>query len=40
MIILEKISRVAIANIDPNPSVYGQGVELFRQNGIEAVNPN
>lgn len=34
-LIKEKISRVVISNLDPNPSVSGKGVELLRQHGIE-----
>lgn len=34
-IIKEKIKKVVIANLDPNPAVNGQGVELLRTNGIE-----
>lgn len=37
MIVQEKISRVVIANIDPNPKVSGGGVELLRAAGIEVV---
>ena len=34
-IIKEKIKKVVICNLDPNPEVNGKGVELLRQNGIE-----
>lgn len=34
-LITEKIKKVVICNLDPNPSVNGQGVELLRANGIE-----
>jgi diaminohydroxyphosphoribosylaminopyrimidine deaminase/5-amino-6-(5-phosphoribosylamino)uracil reductase len=34
-IIKEKIKRVVIANLDPNPEVDGKGVKLLRQAGIE-----
>lgn len=34
-LITEKIKKVVICNLDPNPEVNGQGVELLRQNGIE-----
>lgn len=37
MIVLEKISRVVIANIDPNPKVSGNGVNLLRAAGIEVI---
>jgi diaminohydroxyphosphoribosylaminopyrimidine deaminase/5-amino-6-(5-phosphoribosylamino)uracil reductase len=36
-IILENISKVVIANLDPNPYVAGRGVELLRKNGIEVI---
>lgn len=34
-LILEKIKKVVICNLDPNPSVNGQGVELLKAAGIE-----
>lgn len=34
-LITEKIKKVVICNLDPNPSVNGQGVELLKQYGIE-----
>lgn len=34
-LIAEKIKKVVICNLDPNPSVNGQGVELLRASGIE-----
>jgi diaminohydroxyphosphoribosylaminopyrimidine deaminase/5-amino-6-(5-phosphoribosylamino)uracil reductase len=34
-LIQEKIKRVVICNLDPNPSVNGQGAHLLKQNGIE-----
>jgi diaminohydroxyphosphoribosylaminopyrimidine deaminase/5-amino-6-(5-phosphoribosylamino)uracil reductase len=34
-LITEKIKKVVICNLDPNPSVNGQGVALLRANGIE-----
>lgn len=37
-LISEKIKKVVIANLDPNPSVNGKGVELLRANGIEVVH--
>jgi diaminohydroxyphosphoribosylaminopyrimidine deaminase/5-amino-6-(5-phosphoribosylamino)uracil reductase len=36
-IIKEGISKVVIANLDPNPHVAGKGVELMREHGIEVV---
>ena len=34
-LIAEKIKKVVICNLDPNPLVNGQGVELLRASGIE-----
>lgn len=34
-LIKERIKKVVISNLDPNPLVFGQGVELLRANGIE-----
>ena len=34
-LVQDKIKKVVIANLDPNPSVNGKGVELLKQNGIE-----
>ncbi|HXH74220.1 MAG TPA: bifunctional diaminohydroxyphosphoribosylaminopyrimidine deaminase/5-amino-6-(5-phosphoribosylamino)uracil reductase RibD [Bacteriovoracaceae bacterium] len=34
-LIEEKISKVVICNLDPNPLVNGKGVELLRSHGIE-----
>lgn len=34
-LIQEKIKKVVICNLDPNPNVNGKGVELLRSNGIE-----
>ncbi|MFV9509709.1 bifunctional diaminohydroxyphosphoribosylaminopyrimidine deaminase/5-amino-6-(5-phosphoribosylamino)uracil reductase RibD [Tepidibacillus sp. LV47] len=36
-IIQEKVKRVVIANIDPNPLVAGKGVELLKKAGIEVT---
>ena len=36
-IIKKKISRVVIANLDPNPDVNSKGVELLRDAGIEVI---
>lgn len=34
-LIKEKIKKVVISNLDPNPHVNGQGVELLRSHGVE-----
>jgi diaminohydroxyphosphoribosylaminopyrimidine deaminase/5-amino-6-(5-phosphoribosylamino)uracil reductase len=34
-LISEKIKKVVISNLDPNPAVNGKGVELLRSSGIE-----
>jgi len=34
-LIKEKIKKVVICNLDPNPKVNGQGVAILRQHGIE-----
>ena len=34
-LIAEKIKKVVICNLDPNPLVNGQGVDLLRSSGIE-----
>lgn len=34
-LIKEKVKKVVICNLDPNPSVNGKGVELLRSHGIE-----
>lgn len=34
-LIQEKIKKVVICNLDPNPSVNGKGLELLKQNGID-----
>lgn len=34
-LVQEKIKKVVIANLDPNPQVNGKGVELLRAHGIE-----
>lgn len=34
-LIVEKIKKVVICNLDPNPAVNGKGVELLRSHGIE-----
>ena len=37
LIVEEKISRVVISNIDPNPQVSGGGVKYLREHGVEVV---
>jgi diaminohydroxyphosphoribosylaminopyrimidine deaminase/5-amino-6-(5-phosphoribosylamino)uracil reductase len=34
-LIQEKIKKVVICNLDPNPHVNGQGIQLLKENGIE-----
>ena len=34
-LITEKIKKVVICNLDPNPHVNGNGVELLKKNGLE-----
>jgi diaminohydroxyphosphoribosylaminopyrimidine deaminase/5-amino-6-(5-phosphoribosylamino)uracil reductase len=34
-LITERIKKVVICNLDPNPAVNGKGVELLRSHGIE-----
>lgn len=34
-LIQEKIKKVVISNLDPNPLVNGQGIQLLKENGIE-----
>lgn len=34
-LVLEKIKKVVICNLDPNPAVNGKGVELLKDHGIE-----
>ena len=34
-LVQERIKKVVICNLDPNPKVNGQGVSILRQNGIE-----
>ena len=36
-IIQEKVSKVVISSLDPNPKVSGKGVSKLRRNGIEVV---
>ncbi|TCS81067.1 bifunctional diaminohydroxyphosphoribosylaminopyrimidine deaminase/5-amino-6-(5-phosphoribosylamino)uracil reductase RibD [Tepidibacillus fermentans] len=36
-IIKEKVKRVVISNVDPNPLVAGKGIELMKNAGIEVV---
>lgn len=37
-IIKQKVARVVISNIDPNPDVNGKGLEQLNANGIEVVS--
>lgn len=37
-LILAKVSRVVIANEDPDPKVSGKGIQLLRQAGIDVVS--
>jgi diaminohydroxyphosphoribosylaminopyrimidine deaminase/5-amino-6-(5-phosphoribosylamino)uracil reductase len=37
-LIQEKIKKVVIANLDPNPHVNGGGIELLRSQGIEVIH--
>lgn len=37
-LIQEKIKKVVICNLDPNPSVNGEGVKLLRDAGIEVTH--
>jgi diaminohydroxyphosphoribosylaminopyrimidine deaminase / 5-amino-6-(5-phosphoribosylamino)uracil reductase len=37
-LIQEGFKKVVIANLDPNPSVNGKGVELLRSHGVEAIH--
>lgn len=37
LIVKEKISKVVIANLDPNPFVNGAGVKLLQENNIEVI---
>ena len=34
-LILEKFKKVVICNLDPNPLVFGKGIELLKAAGIE-----
>jgi diaminohydroxyphosphoribosylaminopyrimidine deaminase/5-amino-6-(5-phosphoribosylamino)uracil reductase len=36
-LIAEKVSRVVVATIDPNPAVAGTGVSKLREHGIEVI---
>lgn len=36
-LIADKVSRVVVATIDPNPLVAGKGVAILREHGIEVV---
>lgn len=37
-LIQEKVKKVVISNIDPNPAVSGKGIELLQSHGIEVVH--
>lgn len=37
LILEHKIPRVVVANVDPNPSVSGKGLERLRSNGVEVI---
>lgn len=37
LILVQKISRVVISNVDPNPKVAGQSVDKLRHAGIEVI---
>ncbi len=37
LIISNKISRVVISNLDPNPEVSGEGIKQLREAGIEVI---
>lgn len=37
LIISQKISRVVISNLDPNPEVSGEGIKQLRDAGIEVI---
>lgn len=37
-LIKEKIKKVVISNLDPNPHVNGKGVELLRSHGIKVIH--
>lgn len=38
LIIESGIKRCVIANTDPNPKVYGGGIKLLRDNGVEVIS--
>ena len=37
-LIKEKVKRVVICNLDPNPNVFGLGLELLKSHGIEVTH--